>query len=119
MALRLVRFDNTDFILWEQVGAIVDARRGCPSAEDQPEIVGYSLTGSISADPERGEAAKRTLGKFIIATNELDTHKFSRSQILEKNTDQGVSVERVFRFLKDPLFFADSQFLRNLSALWP
>jgi transposase len=89
------------------------ARRGRPSAEDEPEIVGYGLKGSISADPERIEAAKRTLGKFIIATNELDAQKLSSVQMLENYTDQGVSVERGFRFLKDPLFFADSLFLKK------
>jgi transposase len=88
-------------------------RRGRPSTEDKPEIVGYGLKGSVSADPERVEAAKRTLGKFIIATNELDPQKLSPIQILENYTDQGVSVERGFRFLKDPLFFADSLFLKK------
>jgi transposase len=89
------------------------ARRGRPSAEDEPEIVGYAMKGSISTDPERIEAAKRTLGKFIIATNELDPQKLSSIQMLENYTDQGVSVERGFRFLKDPLFFADSLFLKK------
>ena len=89
------------------------ARRGRPSAEDEPEIVGYGLKGSISADPERVEAAKHTLGKFIIATNELDTQQLSAIQMLENYTDQGVSVERGFRFLKDPLFFANSLFLKK------
>jgi transposase len=87
------------------------SRRGRPSAEDEPEIVGYGLKGSISADPERVEAAKRTLGKFIIATNELDAQKLSSTQMFENYTEQGVSVERGFRFLKDPLFLADCLFL--------
>jgi len=89
------------------------ARRGRPSAEDKPEIIGYDLKGSIFADPERVEAAKRNLGKFIIATNELDAQELSCAQMLENYTDQGVSVERGFRFLKDPLFFADSVFLKK------
>jgi transposase len=89
------------------------ARRGRPSADDEPEIVGYGLKGGISSDPERVETAKRTLGKFIIATNELDPQKLSSTQMLENYTDQGVSVERGFRFLKDPLFFADSLFLKK------
>ncbi len=89
------------------------AKPGRPSADDEPEIVGYGLKGSISADPERVEAAKRTLGKFIIATNELDPQILSSTQMLENYTDQGVSVERGFRFLKDPLFFADSLFLKK------
>lgn len=89
------------------------ARRGRPSAETEPEIVGYGLKGGISTVPERFEAAKRSLGKFIIATNELDPQKFFSAQMLENYTDQGVSVERGFRFLKDPLFFADSLFLKK------
>jgi transposase len=89
------------------------AKRGRPSAEDQPEIVGYGLKGSLSVVPERIEAAKRNLGKFIIATNELDAPKLSPVQMLSNYTDQGISVERGFRFLKDPLFFADSLFLKK------
>ena len=88
-------------------------RRGRPAAEDEPEIVGYGMKGSISADPKRVDAAKRNLGKFIIATNELDPQKMSCTQMLENYTDQGVSVERGFRFLKDPLFFADNLFLKK------
>ena len=89
------------------------AERGRPAAEDEPEIVGYGLKGSISAAADRVEMAKRTLGKFIIATNELDEAKLSAVQVLSNYTDQGISVERGFRFLKDPLFFADSLFLKK------
>jgi transposase len=89
------------------------ARRGRPAAEDQPEIIGYALQGQVVNDPERVEAAKHNLGKFIIATNELDPHKLSVASMLSNYADQGVSVERGFRFLKDPLFFADSLFLKK------
>lgn len=51
--------------------------------------------------------------KFIIATNELDAQNLSSAAILENYTAQGISVERGFRFLKDPLFFANSLFLKN------
>jgi transposase len=89
------------------------ARRGRPAAEDQPEIIGYALQGKVVNDPERVEAAKHNLGKFIIATNEQDPQKLSAAGMLSNYTDQGVSVERGFRFLKDPLFFADSLFLKK------
>ncbi len=89
------------------------AKRGRPSAEDEPEIIGYGLKGSISVASDRVESAKRNLGKFIIATNELDALKLSAVQMLSNYTDQGISVERGFRFLKDPLFFADSLFLKK------
>jgi transposase len=43
----------------------------------------------------------------------LDTQQFPSVQILANYTDQGISVERGFRFLKDPLFFAQSLFLKK------
>ncbi|HVN54366.1 MAG TPA: IS1634 family transposase [Anaerolineaceae bacterium] len=89
------------------------AKRGRPAAEAEPEIVGYGLKGRISVAPEWVEDAKRNLGKFIIATNELEEGKLSAVQMLSNYTDQGVTVERGFRFLKDPLFFADSLFLKK------
>jgi len=89
------------------------ARRGRPSAEDQKEVVGYSLKGAVKANSTAVDQAKRILGRFIIATNELDTSRLSTAGMLENYTDQGVSVERGFRFLKDPLFFANSLFLKK------
>lgn len=89
------------------------ARRGRPAASDQPAIVGYGLQGNIVSDPERVERAKHNLGKFVIATNERDTQQLSAALMLANYTDQGSSVERGFRFLKDPLFFADSLFLKK------
>ena len=59
------------------------------------------------------EEAKVSLGKFILATNEMDNQNLPAAAMLENYTDQGISVERGFRFLKDPLFFADSLFLKN------
>jgi len=89
------------------------ARRGRPAAEDQPAIIGYGLQGNLVSDPERVERAKHNLGKFIIATNEHDPQQVSATQMLANYTDQGSSVKRGFRFLKDPLFFADSLFLKK------
>jgi transposase len=89
------------------------ARRGRPSAEDQKEVVGYNLQGSVEVNAITVDDAKRTLGRFIIATNELDASRLSAAAMLENYTDQGISVERGFRFLKDPLFFANSLFLKK------
>ena len=48
----------------------------------------------------------------MVATNELNTSALSDEQLLEAYKDQGVSVERGFRFLKDPLFYAESLYLK-------
>ena len=89
------------------------AKPGRPSAEDKPEIVGYGVKGTVSVATEQVEEAKRSLGKFIIATNEMDEMRLPAAQMLSNYTDQGISVERGFRFLKDPMFFADSLFLKK------
>lgn len=89
------------------------AQPGRPSASDKPEIVGYCLVGVVAVADEALQNAKKTLGKFIIATNQLKAEKLPAKATLEHYTHQGISVERGFRFLKDPLFFAHSLFLKR------
>lgn len=48
---------------------------------------------------------------FVVATNELDSKLLSDLQLLEAYKDQGVSVERGLRFLKDPLLYVESMYL--------
>jgi len=98
----------------EQVTPITQyAHSGRPAAGAQPDVVGYTLTGAVELYAAGVEEAKRSLGKFIIATNELNAHNLPAEAMLENYTAQGVSVERGFRFLKDPMFFAHSLFLKN------
>lgn len=89
------------------------AHPGRPSIGTEPEVVGYALSGSVQEFSPGIEEAKLSLGKFILATNEMDNQNLPAAAMLENYTDQGISVERGFRFLKDPLFFADSLFLKN------
>ena len=51
-------------------------------------------------------------GRFILATNDLDKVAFPDEDILKEYKDQQ-SVERGFRFLKDPWFMVDSVFLKS------
>jgi transposase len=92
-------------------------RRGRPSAQDQKKVVGYNLQGGIEANETALEEARRSRGRFIIATNDLDADRLPAQAMLENYKDQGVSVERGFRFLKDPLFFAHSLFLKKPERL--
>lgn len=71
------------------------------------------VTGSLELYEAGVEEAKHSLGKFIVATNELEAQNLPAAVMLENYTAQGVSVERGFRFLKDPMFFAHSLFLKN------
>ncbi len=63
--------------------------------------------------PKIGEEKKKA-GRFILATNVLKN--LSSSEILTAYKGQQ-SCERGFRFLKDPLFFADSVFLKYPSRI--
>ncbi len=63
---------------------------------------------------EKIELEKKKAGRFILATNVLKN--LSPSEILTAYKGQQ-SCERGFRFLKDPLFFADSVFLKYPSRV--
>lgn len=97
----------------EAVPILQYARRGRPTAKDEKEIVGFNLQGQVCVDETKLAEAQGSLGRFIIATNEMDSTRLSAQAMLENYKDQGVSVERGFRFLKDPLFFAHSLFLKK------
>jgi transposase len=87
---------------------------GRPRKGETPERVGCRVTASSVTLDEAALAAKRqTLGKFVLATNELNPEKLSVEELLHAYKGQAGGVERGFRFLKDPWFFADSLFLKK------
>ena len=57
--------------------------------------------------------ALKSKGKFILGSNELDEERLPAEMILTAYKGQAASVERGFRFLKDPMFFASSLFLEK------
>ncbi len=89
------------------------AGKGRPAKDAQPESVEWYISGTLSDDEKAIAETRNRKGKFIVATNELDTTALSDEQLLEAYKDQGVSVERGFRFLKDPLFYAESLYLKK------
>jgi transposase len=89
------------------------AQPGRPGKGVVPRIVGWKVQGKLVVNEETVAQARRWLGRFILATNELDTERLSDSAMLAGYKAQGHSVERGFRFLKDPMFFADSLFLKS------
>ena len=87
--------------------------KGRPKAGSTPDSISWFIDGSLSYDKQKIEAERLRKGKFIVATNELDETVLSDSQIIEVYKDQNVSVERGFRFMKDPLFYADRLFIKK------
>jgi len=72
----------------------------------------YQVTGEIEPLISAIEAEKIKAGRFILATNILDTKAVSNSQVLSEYKAQQ-SNERGFRFIKDPLFFTASVFVKK------
>jgi transposase len=80
--------------------------------ENQTNPTVYQVTGQIETRLSVIEAEQITAGRFILATNILDTQEVSERQILSEYKAQQ-SNERGFRFIKDPLFFTSSVFVKN------
>lgn len=89
------------------------SQRGRPASGTVPQRVGWRLGGEVVERPEAIAQAERGLGKFILATNELDAECLPAEEMLLAYKGQGIGPERGFRFLKDPWFFADSLFLKS------
>jgi transposase len=75
-------------------------------------LIKYQLTASLSINQEPVNRLEKRAGRFILATNELEKEQLSEEEMLMKYKEQQVA-ERGFGFLKDPLFFADSVFLKS------
>ena len=88
-------------------------KKGRPSKDTIPSGESWFIRAELHEDSTAIEAVKKSKGVFIIATNELSESKLATAQVLEVYKAQGVSVERGFRFLKDPMFYAESLYLNS------
>lgn len=105
-------------LMWHQPQAEIApvkkyAKPGRPAKDAVAQIVGWQVTGQLSTKDEVVENSRQWLGRFIVATNVLDETQLSDSSVLNCYKEQSTAVERGFRFLKDPMFFADSLFLKS------
>ncbi|MCI0352644.1 MAG: IS1634 family transposase, partial [Acidobacteriales bacterium] len=89
---------------------------GRPTAEAPFHRV-WRFEAQLVENQARLEQLRRTHGKYVIASNELDDNELGLLDMLAIYKEQSTSVERGFRFLKDPLFFAHSLFLKKPSRI--
>ena len=78
----------------------------------ETQTIVYQVTGEIEPLNSAIEAEKVKAGRFILATNILDTKAVSNLEVLSEYKAQQ-SNERGFRFIKDPLFFTSSVFVKK------
>jgi len=80
------------------------------SASSQTQT--FSLAANLEVNWEKIETENQKAGRFILATNILNSSELSNDDMLVKYKEQQ-SAERGFGFLKDPLFFTSSVFLKS------
>lgn len=76
------------------------------------DTVVYQISARLAENQELITQHQNSCGRFILATNILEVTELNPSEILRIYKEQQ-STERGFRFIKDPLFFADSLFVKN------
>lgn len=72
----------------------------------------YCLLASLEIIESVIEVEMRGAGRFVLATNVLDEALLSNDEMISEYKAQQ-SCERGFVFLKDPLFFTDSVFIKS------
>ncbi len=105
--LQFCQLDNVKIL--EQVR---HRKSGRPSKTPKPTTSHYRIEADLIPNPEAITVEKQKAGRFILATNVLDGDQLSNSKLLMEYKAQQ-STERGFRFLKDPLFFTSSVFLKS------
>jgi transposase len=86
--------------------------KGRPAKDAVPSHKTYVIKGCCSTDIADFRAQAQRKGKFIIATNNLNTTQTPDDQLLPKYKSL-TKVEHGFRFLKDPQFIASSFFVKK------
>ena len=105
---------------------------GRPAKNAVPTHLEWRIEGALAANQPLIAEERVWKGRFILATNMLDPlpslsdasadqertltapqPQLAYAQMLPAYKTQSSSVERGFRFLKDPMFFADNLFLKN------
>jgi transposase len=91
-------------------------KAGRTSAEAKPIRMTWKIVPSVAILLKPLERAAEQQARFLIASNVLSADTLSDEALFAVYKEQG-SVERGFRFLKDPLFLASSVFVKKPSRL--
>ena len=81
-------------------------------SNDKQPATGYRLKVKLERRPTAEATYQNQRSRFILATNQLDAEPWPADKLLEEYKGQQ-KTERGFRFLKDPLFFASSLFVKK------
>lgn len=89
---------------------------GRPQKNSAPQKQGVKIESRLSIDENKVELARRSKGRFILGTNELDKSQLPDRELLKTYKEQS-STEGGFQFIKDRAFEVDSIFLKKPSRI--
>ncbi len=85
--------------------------KGRPKKDQKPSKITYQVIVTAEQDRNKINRLKEKEGHYIVGSN-TDQEKLSDQEVVQAYKDQN-KVEGRFRFLKDPLFFASSLFVKK------
>ena len=85
--------------------------KGRPKKDQEPTKTEYQVIAQFETDTQKIDLEKSKEGHYVIGGN-TDSNELCDAEVVAAYKQQQ-QVERGFRFLKDPLFFASSLFLKN------
>ena len=86
--------------------------QGRPARGRTPDFYLYRITGALASRVQEHQRRLERKSCFILATNLLDDTLLSEAELIAAYKDQQ-TVERGFRFLKDPMFMAATLYLKK------
>ena len=88
------------------------AGKGRPKPGAEKEVIGYQIQATLSSCLEKIQQEQQTLGRFILATNQLDTTILDNPAVLQQYKEQS-TVESGFKFIKNNALELDSFYLKT------
>ena len=96
----------------KEVHERLEKKRGRPG-KNETLVVKYSIEAEVSINKEFVEREREVLGRFIVATNDLDLDPECALSYYKGQ----YQIEKGFRFLKDKTFRGSEVFLKNIISL--
>jgi transposase len=90
-------------------------KRGRPTSESKTEMKGWRIEMQIESNEVAIQRKLNSKSCYVLGTN-VATEKLTDQEIIAGYKSQG-SVEMGFRFLKDPVFFTSSLFVKKTSRI--
>ena len=90
--------------------------KGRPKPKEEPSHFTYIATAAAEVSQDKKKARLDAKSCYVIGTN-VEEGKLSHTEIIEAYKKQNESIERGFRFLKDPYFFTSSFFIKKPSRI--